>query len=120
MRTLRPIGISLLVFVVASSACLDDSITGTRPLTMDLEVSPASAAVGEDVTARYATTGSGIYGVVVTWGDGVADTIPYSGIAVEATQPVVHRFAAPGTFLIRATVTAGNGTLADTASVVIN
>jgi hypothetical protein len=120
MRAPRPMRTMVLVSVLASAACFDDSITGTRPLTMDLDVSPRSAAVGQDVTARYTTTGSGIFRVIVAWGDGAADTVAYSGAAVEASQPVVHRFDAPGTFLIQAAVTAGNGTRSDTASVVIN
>lgn len=110
----------LVAMVAALAGCLDDSITGTRPLSMQVEVTPATAAVAEDVLATYATTGTGIFRVIVAWGDGLADTVEYSGTAVEASQSVVHQYAAPGTFLVIGAVTARNGVLSDSVSVVIN
>lgn len=115
---------SFAIFVaagtLAASACLDNSITGTRPVTISLDVSPETVMVGEEVTAFYQVTGTGILGVIVNWGDGLFDSVSYSGAAVEAAEPVIHTYADTGSFDIVGTIEAQNGVLSATAGVVVN
>jgi hypothetical protein len=119
MRTKRFIGLTVACWAIAS-ACLDDSITGTRPLTIDITVEPTTAAVDEVVTVRYVVTGTGLAGVIVDWGDGTVDSIPFIGSAVEAEGPVEHQYAAAGTYEILGTVEGVTGNLSDGTSVVVN
>lgn len=119
MRTKLFIGLALAGWA-AASACLDDSITGTRPLTIEIDVDPATAVVDEVVTVRYVVTGTGLAGVIVDWGDGAVDSIPFIGSAVEAEGPVAHQYSATGTYDIVGTVEGLNGALSDEASVVVN
>lgn len=69
-----------------------------------LELEGESIAVaGEPVTVRtVASDDNGLTRLVVTWGDGAADTIPLSGAS--ATQDVGHAFATLGTFMVEARV----------------
>lgn len=119
MRTKLFFGLALAGWA-AATACLDDSITGTRPLSIDITVTPATATVDEVVTVRYVVTGTGLAGVIVDWGDGVVDSVPFIGSAVEAEGPVEHQYTAAGTYGILGTVEGLNGALTDEASVTIN
>ena len=105
---------------LVASACLDNSITGTRPLTLTMTVAPEVAAVDELVTAIYSATGTGMFRVIVDWGDGVVDTVPLSGTVVTITGPADHMYIAPGSFDVVGTVHAQNGTISAQASVTIN
>jgi hypothetical protein len=104
---------------MAVIGCLDDSITGTRTLSIEITVDPTTAAVDEVVTAQYSVGGIGIFGVIVDWGDGVLDTISFAGV-VEAEGPVDHQYSAAGAYDIIGTVGAQNGVLSAQTSVVIN
>ena len=53
--TLR--ALAVVVGVTAGWGCLDDSITGERPLTIQLVVNPSAASVSETVTASFVATG---------------------------------------------------------------
>lgn len=118
MRTKLYFGL-VLAAGLAASGCLDDSITGTRPLTMAITVEPESAAVAEIVTARYSATGTGLLGVIVDWGDGVVDSVSLSGVAVSASGPVEHEYTTEGTYEIVGTAEAQNGVLSSQATVTI-
>ena len=73
---------------VAVSACLDESITGTRPLTLTISVDPSTVVVDEVVTATYDATGTGLVGIIVNWGDGVVDSpLPWVPIPL---RPLYH------------------------------
>lgn len=119
MRIKLFIGFALVGWV-AVSACLDDSITGTRQLTIDITVDPTTAAVDEVVTVRYVVSGTGLAGVIMDWGDGTVDSVPFVGSAVEAEGPVDHQYSTPGTYDIEGTVEGVDGALSDEASVVVN
>jgi hypothetical protein len=112
-------GSLLAMACVVASACLDDSITGTRPLSLSVTVAP-SANVNELVTAQYSATGTGLFNLIVDWGDGVVDSLPLSGIVVEISGPVEHTYAVTGSFDITGTVEARNGTISDQAAILVN
>ena len=112
---------ALVIAAVAIGAgCLDDSITGTRPLDVSVSVSPTSAAIGETVTARFNATGTGLQGVILDWGDGVLDSLVLSGVAVEAGQDVGHAYTIAGSYTISARAEDQTGARTATTSVQIN
>lgn len=106
--------ISLLLF---GAACLDDSITGVRPLTVELQVAPTVVSVSETVVATWAATGSGLQGVILDWGDGQLDSIPLGGLVVEAEQQIGHAYAVSGSFTVTARAEDQTGARTATARV---
>ena len=100
---------ALLLLSAAASGCLDDSITGTRPVTLTISVAVQTAAVGETVTVAYAATGTRIAEVVVDWGDGESTTVEFVTLPVEASGFVEHAYSEAGSYDITGTVAAGNG-----------
>jgi hypothetical protein len=91
---------ALLVAVVALAACLDDSITGTRPLAFSMTASTQTASVGQDITFSYEATGTALQWVVVDYGDGLADTVFTSSNVVEASGTLTHAYDLTGDFLV--------------------
>ncbi len=117
----RKLRASLILAAVAVGAgCLDDSITGTRPLDVSVTVTPASAAVGETVTASFNATGTGLQGVILDWGDGALDSLVLSGIAVEAGQDIEHAYSAVGSYTISARAEDQTGARTATTAIQIN
>ena len=113
----------LAVFLVVgtvSAGCLDDSITGTRPVTIVIAPITPTAAVGELVTLSYSVTGTGLLAVDLDWGDGVTETVPLPGLAVEAAGQVEHTYSQADSYDITGTVTAQNGSASGEATVQIN
>lgn len=109
-----------LAFGTALSACLDDSITGTRPLSMVITVDQPTALVDSTVTARYEATGTGLLGVIINWGDGVVDSLALSGTVVTISGPADHVYTAAGSYDIVGTVQAQNGIQTSQTSIQIN
>ncbi|MBT8405502.1 MAG: hypothetical protein KJP18_16700 [Gemmatimonadetes bacterium] len=116
--TLR--ALAVVVGVTAGWGCLDDSITGERPLSIQLAVNPSAASVAETVTASFEATGSGIQGVILDWGDGVVDSLVLSGRVVEAASDLDHAYGVPGTFTVTAIVEDQSGSDSASRSVQIN
>jgi hypothetical protein len=110
----------VLAAVVTGWGCLDDSITGERPLTIQLTVTPATANVNDPVTAQFSATGSGLQGVIVDWGDGVVDSLVLTGRVVEAASDLDHMYTASGSFTVTATAEDQTGSESDTQSIQIN
>ena len=100
----------LLVVSTVAAGCLDDSITGIRPVTISIAAESETAAVGELVTVNYSVTGTGLISVNVDWGDGVIDTVLFGGAPVEAQGGVEHTYSDAGSYDITGTVNAQNGT----------
>ena len=101
---------ALLAVGTVSTACLDDSITGTRPVTLVITAAPPTAAVGEPVTVTYSATGTGLISVVVDWGDGATDTVSLGGLPVEAAGNLEHTYSDAGSYEITGRTSAQNGT----------
>lgn len=91
---------ALLAAAVVLAACLDDDITGTRPLTFNLTASTAAAVVGQDITFDYQATGTALYWVVLDYGDGLADTIRAGNNVVEAAGTLTHAYEIAGDFVV--------------------
>ena len=85
---------AILLLACAAASCLDDSITGTRALTFSLTSDLTSAIVDQTITFNYAATGTSMVGVIVTYGDGVADSVFTPGNVVEASGEFTHVWTA--------------------------
>lgn len=107
----------LLLAAIASSACLDDSITGMRTLAVSMSTSPSAVATGETVTATVIAMGTGLQGILVDWGDGVVDSLSLSGTVVTAESAFDHDFAAAGSYTVIAVAEDQSGAIADTTTV---
>ena len=80
-----------IALLIAVSGCLDDSITGTRPLTFSFSASPTTASVGQTITFSYEGTGTLIQGVIVEYGDGAIDSVFTPGSVIEVGGVLDHR-----------------------------
>ena len=87
------------------ASCLDDSITGTRPISFSLTADLVTVTVGNEVTFSYNATGTQMQGVILDYGDGVVDSVDVTGgNVIEAGGVLMHTFTVPGAFLVRGRV----------------
>ncbi len=110
----------LLVVGAFGAGCLDDSITGTRPVTLSIATESETAAVGDPVTVSFSATGTGLISVTMDWGDGVIDTVSLGGQPVEAAGRVEHTYSEAGSYTITGTASASNGTASSQTTVQIS
>ena len=117
----RPVtAFAALLVAVGAAACLDDDITGTRPLSFTLSSDVSSAPIGDSVTFTFTATGTSIFGVVLRYGDGVADTVvTQSSSTVEWTQSIKRAFPVAGDFDVVGRLETAVGSRSDTVAVQI-
>lgn len=133
---------ALVVLVVATSACLDDSITGVRELSIVLVASRTSVSAGDSVRFEYLAQGTGLVSVHFAYGDGGADTVPFSGGfevpdygepedhantdtvfyagPLEVAGALTHAFHSSGTFPVIGHAVGATGVVSDTVRVTVN
>ena len=111
---------SLLALATFAAGCLDDSITGTRPVTLSITAESETAAVGELVTVTYSATGTGLASVTMDWGDGTIDTISLGALYVEADGTAEHTYSDAGSYDITGTANAQNGTASSKITIEIS
>ncbi len=119
MKAIWP-ALALTALMIVGSACLDDSITGTRTLTFSLSADPTSTTVGQTVTFRYEGTGTRIQGVVVDYGDGSVDSVFTPGTVVEVEGSLVHEYGTSGTFQAVGRLETVQAFLSDTVTIQVN
>lgn len=118
---IRPAAVLGLLLAASTTACLDDSITGTRPLTFSLEVDRSSALVGDSLVFTYNATGTSIFAVIMNYGDGVIDTLRTGSTnQVERRESVGYAYETAGAYEVIGRVLTGIGERADTVDVQIN
>lgn len=113
----RSLLILLLAAIGGATACLDDSITGSRTLGVDVTTSASSVETGETVTATVSAMGTGLQGMLVDWGDGVVDSLSLSGLVVTAESAFDHGYSAAGSYTVVARAEDQSGAVADSATV---
>ena len=122
---MRPLPILAVAFLLlTTAACLDDSITGARPLSFSLSAPVTTAQVGDSVTFEYAATGTGILGVVMDYGDGTLDSLDVAaqsggGNIVEYSAQPRYAYTTAGTFEVVGQLVTTDGSLSDTVQVEI-
>jgi hypothetical protein len=109
----------LAVTLLVTAACLDNSITGTRTLTIALTASATSVEIAETVTASVSATGTGLQGILIEWGDGVVDSLPLTGTAVSAQSNFDHEYQVVGSYTVVATAEDQSGGISDSTSVTV-
>lgn len=107
----------LAVVGIAASACLDDSITGSRTLGVQLTTAATAVETGETLTATVSAMGTGLQGLVVDWGDGVVDSLSLTGLVVTVENDFDHDYSAEGTYSIVATAEDQTGSISDSTTV---
>jgi len=116
-RTAAALG---LLLAGATVACLDDSITGTRPTSFSLTASVTAAAVGDSITFDFDATGTSIFGVLITYGDGAQDTLVARGPnTVVWAESFRHAYQTAGTYNVVGRMESAGGSRADTVQVLI-
>lgn len=109
----------LLAAATATGACLDDSITGTRPLSIQIIASTTTPAVGAAVDFEFLAQGRGLSLVVLNYGDGGVDSVTFSG-PVEAGGDLVHTYTVAGMFTVVGEATGIEGITADSLTITVN
>lgn len=110
---------AIVTMAAVATGCLDDSITGERPISIELDITPASPMVDENVRAVFNATGTGLRGVLVDWGDGVVDSVAMSGLVVEATSFVDHTYTVAGEYPVTARVEDQTSSQSTTTTVIV-
>jgi PKD repeat protein len=108
-----------MILSVAAAACLED-VTGTRPLTLDLDADVSTTTVGEEVTFTFAATGTRLTSVTLDFGDGGAETKAYAGGAVEVNDFAVHAYESAGTYDVVGRALDSQGAVEDTLTITVN
>lgn len=116
----RLIVLAILGIVGVAAGCLDDSITGTRALTLTFTPDQTTVNVLDVVRFDYFATGTNVVGVLADYGDGVADTAEAGGGTVETGGFFEHSFLAAGSYVVTGEVQAGNGILQETVTITVN
>ena len=110
----------LAVAVSLAMGCLDNNITGVRPLTLTLTVEPATAAVGDSITFQYAATGTDLSAIVMDYGDGETGSVPSLGAgAVDMTGLLKHAYATAGSYVATGTAYDNTGSVTQEVTVLI-
>ena len=109
-----------IALLIAVSGCLDDSITGTRPLTFSFSADPTTASVGQTITFSYEGTGTFIQGVIVEYGDGAIDSVFTPGSVVEVGGVLDHEYETTGTFQALGRLETAQTFLSETVTIEIN
>lgn len=117
--TRRALWTAAVALAVGAAACLDDDITGTRPLAIELTATPTTVTAGESVQFNYDASGNAITLIVMDYGDGTADSITYNGPVIAANQ-LTHTYTTPATYAVTASVTALQGTTDDNVTITVN
>lgn len=134
--------LACVVVTAAATACLDDSITGVRDVSMVLTASALTGAVGDTIVFDLEVEGTGLVGALLDYADGAADTVRFSGGfdpidfglpagkapsdtvffkgPVEGGATRLHAFTAAGSYTVVARVVAAAGMAEDTVVVVVN
>ena len=88
----------LLGALAAALASCSDLVTGSGgPTTVALRVDRTVGVVGEPFTFRFEAAGSSLVRVVLSYGDGAADTLLTFG-SVTAASSRTHAYTAPGRY----------------------
>lgn len=85
------------VALVVMGACREVTFEGGAPVSITLVSDRTTASIGQNITFDFDATGSILDGVIVTYGDGVADTVFTLG-AMTAHGQFLYAYAAAGTF----------------------
>ena len=110
----------LLLTAVVVAGCIDDSITGTRPLSFSMSASATTVVVNTDVTFAYEATGTQLQYVWVDYGDGAADTVPLGGNILLAEGSLTHAFGTTGSFAVSGGARGSAGTETQQVTIQVN
>jgi hypothetical protein len=108
-----------LVALVASAACLNNDVTGTRPLTTTITSSSPTVTLGDSIGFEFGATGTGIVLFVLDYGDASADTITFSG-PIEIGGLLWHTYLAAGAYTVVGRTTSVSGSVSDSVAVTVN
>jgi hypothetical protein len=85
------------IAMVAAGACSEVSFEGGGPVSITLISDRTTATTGQNIAFDVEARGSILDGVIIDFGDGVADTMYTSG-AMGAHGQFLHAYESAGTF----------------------
>lgn len=88
-----------LCAALSAAACSDITFEGGGPVTIQLSADRTDLPAGGSVTFTYDVRGTYLSGVVIDYGDGVADSVFTQG-AQSAAGVVSHAFELPGSYTV--------------------
>jgi hypothetical protein len=86
-----------IIAMVAAGACSEVTFEGGGPVSITLISDRTTATTGQNITFDFDASGSILDGVIITYGDGLADTLYTTG-AMSAHGQVLHAYGSAGTF----------------------
>jgi len=108
-----------LMALIATVACLNNDVTGTRPLEMTLTSSSPTVTAGDSIGFDFGATGTGLVLFVLDYGDSSADTLTFSRpIAIGGL--LWHTYLTPGAYTAVGRATGVNGSVSDSVAVTVN
>lgn len=116
--------LAVSVTLVTLTACLDETITGQRPLSFNLSVDSTTIDAGGAVTFEYSATGTGILGIIIDYGDGVVDSTDIvaqarGGNVVEFSDNPQHVYEVAGVYRVVGRLEATSGSRSDEVEVTV-
>ena len=111
---------ALLAALLVTAGCLDDDITGARPLTIELTPSATTVAVGESVTINYFATGTRVAQVTIRFGDGEEAVQTFPPSLVEVEDRADHSYMSAGTYVVEGEVVSAQGAAVDSVTITVN
>jgi len=114
MSTRAAVWAAVAAVALGATACSEATFEGGAPVRIDLTADRTSAKVGQNITFTFNAYGSILDGVIVAYGDGIADTL-YTAGAMSARGQFLHAYENAGTFTAVGTVWDGRqGPASDT------
>ena len=86
-----------ILAMAAAGACSDVSFEGGGPVLVTLISDRTTATTGQNIAFDVEARGSILDGVIIDYGDGVADTM-YTLGAMRASRQFLHAYESAGTF----------------------
>ncbi|HSW31272.1 MAG TPA: hypothetical protein VLH75_17430 [Longimicrobiales bacterium] len=86
-----------IIAVVTAGACSEVSFEGGGPVAITLISDRTTATVGQNIAFDVEARGSILDGVIITYGDGLADTM-YTAGAMSAHRRFLYAYDSAGTF----------------------
>jgi PKD repeat protein len=111
----------LLIFpaMLVTASCFDQSITGFRPLSFEVSVTPETTTINASVDVNFSATGTQIRVIIIDFGDGVSDTLAYLN-PVEVSDRTSHAYSATGVYTVSGRLVSGSGNRTAEAQVTVN
>lgn len=104
----RSVSIVALMMLLSAVAGCDSFIDVGRDLDITVTTDRNTVPAGENVRISYSATGGFLTRITINFGDG-GEEVRHTGGSQTASGNVLHSYAEPGTYTVKATALDGSG-----------